>query len=225
MALWRRIMLWAIPGVLLAALAWSLIPHAGPPAAPTAAGRADGEAGRRTPPAATPDDRPSGGEAHQPGGAPPAGAQPPAASPQAGAPSGEIRAGTLVGTDDAGRRRWQIVADDVLLAQGRQMVLLRNVRATFYDPDGTAMTVTGQRGRYDTATREVDLDGDVHGVSGNGREMFADRLHYSPASASVTGTGHVRVVEERVIMYSDRVVSDTTLGQTRFFGHVHMTVR
>ncbi len=207
MGLWRRIVLWAVPGVLLAALAWSLIPHGGPPQAAVPEDRTPGEgASGRTAPT-----RPEAPAATAPS--------------DAHAPSGEIRVGTLVGTDEAGHKQWQITADDVLLVRGRQVVVLRNVRGTFYDSSGRAISVTGQHGRYNTDTREVDLEGAVHGVSSNGREIFADALHYSPASASVTGTGHIRVVEERVIMFADRMVSDTTLGQTRFFGHVHMTLR
>lgn len=188
--LWRRITYWAIPGVLLAALAWSLIPHGGGGSAPSPA-----------PPPETP------GAPHGP------------------APSGEIRAGTFVGTDDAGHTRWQISADNVLLAQGRKAVLLRNVRATFFDQGGAPMIVTGDRGRYNTETRDVDIEGNVHGVSRNGRELFADTLHYAPAGQIVTGTGHIRVVEARLIMYADQVVSDITLDQTKFFGRIHMTLR
>ncbi len=228
MTLWRRLMLWGIPAVLLATLAWSLVPHAGPQAAPPA------PAGPRAaqPAAARAGDAQVGGpEEVVPveGAAKRATAtrpEPLAATPvQKTMASGEIHLGTLVGSDEAGRPQWQIKADDVLLGQGQQMVLLRNVHATFYDPKGTPMTVTGLRGQYNMATREVDLEGSVHGVSSTGREIFADTLHYSPAASSVTGAGHVRVVEERVIMYADRMVSDITLGQTKFFGHVRMTLK
>ncbi len=193
--LWRRIMVWAIPGVLLAALAWSLIPHGGP-VGPASRGE---------------------GPARSSGSGAPVAPRP--------LPSGEIQSGALVDTDEAGHKRWEIAADDVVLLQGREVVRLKNVRATFYDPKGTPMTVTGAEGRYDTKTREVDIQGNVHGVSLNGRELFCDTLHYSPESQSVTGTGHIRVIEERVIMYADELISDITLGQTKFFGHVHMNLR
>jgi LPS export ABC transporter protein LptC len=234
MSLWRRIMLWAVPAVLLAALGWTFVPHGPVP-----------PGGARRPPAASYAPHPAGAPADASKtltglgaapGAPPShrGSGPAATSPAAtphpadgvrsGGPAGEIRAGTFVGTDEAGHTRWRITADDVLLGEGRQTVVLRNVRATFYDPRG-AMTVTGASGRYDTRSREVDMEGDVHGVSSNGRQIYADALHYSPTSASVSGNGHVRVIQERVIMYADHMVSNTTLGQTRFFGNVHMTVR
>jgi LPS export ABC transporter protein LptC len=249
-ALWRRVLLWGIPGILLAALAWSFVPQGGalqggsggPPAvgagraavAPAPRGEAPAERAARPQRAGAlpgdplgPDGRISTAGAGPPrrdlAGGPSVGAG--AASPPAGAPAGEIRTGTFVGTDAGGHRRWQITADDVLLARGRQVVVLRNVRATFYSPDGTAMTVTGARGRYDTQTREVEIAGGVHGVAANGREIFADALRYAPAGGRLWGTGHVRVIEERVIMYADHMVSNTALGQTRFFGDVHMTVR
>lgn len=247
-ALWRRVLLWGIPGILLAALAWSFVPRggalqggsAGPPApgggrAPAAPPRG-GAAATAQPQRAMalpadplgPDGRISAagaGPSRRDGAAGGPSATTEGASPPPGTPTGEIRAGTFVGTDAGGHRRWQITADDVLLAGGRRVVVLRNVRATFYSPDGTAMTVTGARGRYDTQTREVEIAGGVRGVATSGREIFADALRYAPASGRVTGTGHVRVIEERVIMYADHMVSNTALGQTRFFGDVHMTVR
>ncbi len=250
MALWRRIGLWMIPGVLLAALAWSLIPHGARPPGPDLSRATRDEtrpADAQGPIPIGPDGRPSKEADEGTAGArrprsvrvpgpedrittetPPRGAaqrQDSTTAPRAGVATGEIRAGTLVGTDETGRRRWQIRADDVVLARGRQVVELRNVRATFYNADGTQMTVTGARGRYDTQTREVDIEGQVHGAASNGREIFADALHYSPATQQVTGNGHIRVVEERVVMYADHMTSNTALGQTRFFGHVRMTVR
>ena len=77
----------------------------------------------------------------------------------------------------------------------------------FYNADGSSMTVTGGSGAYDTRSKDVELVGDVHGVGTNGREIFADQLSYSPASELVTGVGNVRVLEERVIMYADRMTS------------------
>jgi LPS export ABC transporter protein LptC len=212
----RRVMLWAIPIVLLAALAWSLMPRGGTPP----------DSAPRPPAIATPPHQ--GSPAQTPDAS---GAQPPAttdsrdAQAGKGIPNGEIRSGHLVDTDASGRRRWQITADDVALAEGGQVMHLRNVHAVFYDTNGSAMTVSGTQGVYDTRTKEVRMTGDVHGVSANGRQIFADELNYAPGTERVTGIGNIRVVEERVIMYSDRMVSDTRLGQTQFFGHVHMTVR
>jgi LPS export ABC transporter protein LptC len=209
----RRVMLWAIPVVLVAALAWSLLPRGG----------TTPDAAVPRPPAGASASHQDGASGVQPGGQPAAGA---AAQPaERGIPNGEIRSGHLVETDASGHRRWQITADDVALADGGQVVHLRNVHAIFYDADGSAMTVSGARGVYDTRTKEVRMSGDVHGVSANGRQIFADQLMYAPGTQHVTGVGNIRVVEERVIMYADRMVSDTRLGQTQFFGHVHMTVR
>ena len=206
----RRIVIWSVPALLLAALAWSLAPRSGTStlvAPPT----------------------PQASNAHDPAGASQGDGA--ARAPRGTAPAGdaltggEIKAGNLVSTDAAGHKRWQIVADDVALARDGTRVRLQNVRAVFYNADGSSMTVTGGSGAYDTQSKDVQLAGDVHGVGTNGREIFADELSYSPASQLVTGVGNVRVLEERVIMYADRMTSNTRLGETRFFGHVHMTVR
>ena len=192
MILLRRIILWGVPGVMVAALAWSLFSR--------------GEGLREAP--------------SQAGDAPL-----PSPSIVASTPSGSIRLGNLVGTDARGRTRWRIDASGMTLEEGTQVVQLRGIHATFYDPDGTTMTVTADRGRYGITTQEVGLEGNVHGLSSTHREVIADRLDYSPSSGMVTGTGHVRVIEGQVITYADRMVSNLALRRTRFFGNVRMAVR
>jgi len=140
-------------------------------------------------------------------------------------PFAQIQRGDLQGTDDAGRAQWRIVADSFTVMQNKEVVILRNVRATFFEKGGGTITVTGADGRYDTKARKVEIEGHVHGKSSNGRELFADRLRWEQGSGKITGGGHIRLLQETITMYADQMISDTTLGQTRFFGHVHAAVR
>src|SRR5579864_3136119 len=224
----RRAALWAIPVVLVAALVWSALPRGGgesvtPPVLPAPV--APSAASSRAAGAAAAGSAQGRGAAGGDSQATPAAASGTAPRPSSGVASGEIKLGNLVGTDAQGRVRWRVLADDMILRQAQQTVALKNVRATFFDNDGTSMLVNGDTGTYNTRTREVTVGGNVHGVTSAGRELFADTVYYSPQSRQVEGRGHVRVVQERVIMYADSMVSDLTLGQTRFFGNVHMTLR
>lgn len=198
----RRVLLWAIPAALVAVLVWTMLPHSG--TAPRAASPAP------TPPIDAP--------AAVGGGAPPP-TSPPPQSPYA-----QIREGDLVGTDEAGQPRWRVVADAVTVQQNKQVVLLKRVRATFYQASGT-ITVTGDTGWYDTRTREIEITGHVHGTSTSGRQLFADRVRWASASETINGFGHIRLIEDRVVMYADRMVSNLSLGRTQFFGNVHAAER
>lgn len=222
----RRAVLWAIPIVLVAALVWSALPRGGEPVMPPqlpAAGQAGSPQRSSVPPSGA--DTPDAPDAAAGAAASDATAATSTHRPTTRLASGEIKLGNLVGTDDQGHMRWQILADDMTLGASQQTVVLKNVRATFIDDDGTRMRVNGATGTYDTGTREVTISGDVRGVASSGRELFADTVLYSPQNRQVQGRGNVRVVQERVIMYADRMISDLTLGQTRFFGNVHMTLR
>ncbi len=212
----RSALLWGIPAVLVATLVWTFLPH----------GRV---ASRSTPPAPEASGRP-------PVDPSPAGSDPLTVEPQPGAgsyadpapgatPYAEIRQGDLEGTDETGRQQWRIVADVVTVVHSKDAVLLRNVRGTFYERGGGTIVVTGARGRFDTKTHEVEITGNVHGKSSTGRELFADQLRWLPRAGKITGAGHIRLIQERVVMYADGMTSDTTLGQTQFFGHVHASVR
>src|SRR5580658_227335 len=106
MTLLRRLMIWSVPAVLVAALAWSLMPRGGTstlgapamPPVPAVHPAADAPTGQA--------------------------AAPPSADTLA---TGEIRAGNLVSRDASGHKRWQIVADDLSLARNGTQVHLRNV--------------------------------------------------------------------------------------------------
>ena len=206
----RRCLFWGIPGVLVAVLVWTMLPHGGPRAAsPEPAASAVPGLPRPSPGAGSGEDPARTAES------PERLVEPPAA---------RISQGDLVGSDEAGHPRWRLVAADVTVAQDKQTVLLKRVHATFFQTGGQII-VTGERGTYHTRTREIDITGNVHGTSSSGRQLFADRLHWTPGSGTITGYGHIRVLEDRVVMYADRMVSNTTLGQTQFFGDVHAVAR
>jgi LPS export ABC transporter protein LptC len=208
-AMWstvRRILFWAVPFGLVAILVWTFLPRGGSvPLVPQAPSH------------------PVENTALPPDDAGPS--QEPVDRSPAGPPYAQIQKGDLEGTDEAGHERWRIVADQVTVIENKETVLLRNVRATMYQKGGGTITVTGIRGRFDTKTHEVEVTGNVHGMSTNGRELFADRLRWAPDSGKIIGSGHVELRQARVVMYADQLISDTTLGQTRFFGHVHAAVR
>jgi LPS export ABC transporter protein LptC len=201
-----RILFWAVPFCLVATLVWTFLPR-----------------GRPLPPVPQAASHPVENTAAPPTDAGPS--KEPADRSPAGPPYAQIQQGDLEGTDDAGHERWHIVADQVTVIENKETVLLQNVRATLYERDGGTITVTGTQGRFDTKTHEVEVTGNVHGTSTNGRELFADQLRWAPDSGKVIGSGHVKLRQAGIVMYADQLISDTTLGQTRFFGHVHAAVR
>lgn len=204
----RRVLLWAIPCVLIAALAWTFRP---PPHGATAG--ADISA-------------PVPGSSGAAVDAPSRPAEPSDGGTGSGSkPYAQIYQGDLEGTDDSGRQHWHLIAEDVTVDESKELVILKKVHATMSMADGTTLAITGDEGRYNTVSREVEVTGRVHGMSSNGRELFADRLRWTPATSIVTGSGNVRLAEQHVVMYADRVVSNIALGQTQFFGHVHAVAR
>jgi LPS export ABC transporter protein LptC len=204
----RKVLLWAIPCVLIAALAWTFRP----PSRGVTSG-ADISAPVQTP---------SGGAAEVPSRP----ADPPNGRTESGSkPYAQIYQGDLEGTDDSGRQHWHLIAEDVTVDQSKELVILRKVHATMSTADGTTLAITGDEGRYNTVSREVEVTGRVHGMSSNGRELFVDQLRWTPATSTVTGSGNVRLAEQHVVMFADRVVSNMALGQTQFFGHVHAVAR
>jgi LPS export ABC transporter protein LptC len=213
----RSVLFWGIPAVLVATLVWTFLPHEHLASRATPPPEASG------PPRFPVDPSPPGSERLTVEPPPGTGSS---ADPAPGAtPYAEIRQGDLEGTDETGRQRWRIVADVVTVVHSKDAVLLRNVRATLYEPEGGTIVVTGARGWFDTKTHDVEIDGSVHGKSSTGRELYADQLRWVPRAGKITGTGHIRLIQERVVMYADEMTSDTTLGRTRFFGHVHASVR
>jgi LPS export ABC transporter protein LptC len=76
-----------------------------------------------------------------------------------------------------GRPAFALKARTVMGLEGERKMLDR-VELTLYDPGGSSVTVAGARGRFDAATRQAQLTGDVRIETGEGLQLRTGTLYY-----------------------------------------------
>ncbi len=104
-------------------------------------------------------------------GLPPTGQGPGAPVPRGDA----ISTFTLVGHNEAGRRKWEVQGETAdLLAE---VVELSPVRATSYGQ--VQLKLSAAQGRFNKTTRDVHLEGDVVAVTSDGAKLTTQRLDWT----------------------------------------------
>lgn len=87
-----------------------------------------------------------------------------------------------------GAMRTRLQADTAYLFQQSQTSQLRNLKVTFFTPEGReSSTLTARNGRYDWRTGDMEARDDVVGVTPEKRRLTTSVLKYHKATQSIEG--------------------------------------
>ncbi|MCE5266197.1 MAG: LPS export ABC transporter periplasmic protein LptC [Deltaproteobacteria bacterium] len=76
---------------------------------------------------------------------------------------------------------WEIQADTVRYQKKENLALFDQVKVKLAMKDGRVFTMSGDKGRFNTQTRDLEIEGNVGIVSDNGDRFTTDRLSYKDA--------------------------------------------
>lgn len=74
--------------------------------------------------------------------------------------------------------KWEITADTARYLKKENLALFEKVTVRLIMKDGRTVVMNGDQGRFDTQSRDMEIDGNVGIVSGNGDRFATDRLQY-----------------------------------------------
>jgi LPS export ABC transporter protein LptC len=77
--------------------------------------------------------------------------------------------------------KWEITADTARYLKKENLALFEKVSVRLVMKDGRTFVMNGDQGRLDTQSRDMEIDGNVGIVSGNGDRFATDRLRYRNA--------------------------------------------
>lgn len=89
---------------------------------------------------------------------------------------------TDVGTSDM---KWEIMADTARYQKKENLALFDQVKVRLVMKDGRVFTMSGDRGRFNTQSRDMEIEGKVNVVSENGDRITTERLVYVDAGKRV----------------------------------------
>jgi len=106
--------------------------------------------------------------------------------------------------------KWEITADTARYLKKENLALFEKVTVRLVMKDGRTYVMNGDQGRLDTQSRDMEIDGNVGIVSGNGDRFATDHLRYRNATRRIETdrpvameNGNVRISGVGMIFHLD----------------------
>lgn len=92
-----------------------------------------------------------------------------------------------------GNRDWELFADQATGSEGEGNWELKTVKVQFYSNQKMEFVVTGDRGRIDSATRDLKIEGNVRTKSANGYTFETSEIDYKAEQRFISSRSKVLV--------------------------------
>ncbi len=78
-----------------------------------------------------------------------------------------------------GQKTWELAAKSIQQYQEGNVMVIEDVKLTFFAKDGQTVTVTGNQGKFYQDTKNMELKGDVIATSSEGYRLKTDSVSYN----------------------------------------------
>jgi LPS export ABC transporter protein LptC len=83
-------------------------------------------------------------------------------------------------------KEWDLNAESAQYLQGEKRVLLDNLAVNVYRPDGKIYRIRGQKGEFNTESRDIKIRGAVHGVMPDNTTIQTESIDYDHEKRLIT---------------------------------------
>jgi len=119
----------------------------------------------------------------------------------------------------AGKKEWSLVADSAHYMDTENKAIFENLEVVFFMEDGKEVNLTANRGYLQTATNDIQVEGDV--LVDNGTYRFeTNSLNYFHQSRQLHSDDPVNVSGEWFTLSADAVSIDLDAEKSEFKGNV-----
>ena len=123
--------------------------------------------------------------------------------------------------------KWEIRADTATYMKNEKLAVFDKVAAKVIMKDGMTFVMTGNKGRMNTETKDLDISGDVTIISNQGERFTTDVLKYSNAEQRIYTDSQVVMENAKMrirgtgmsLSLNDRKVTLTSKVQARVNGN------
>jgi len=100
--------------------------------------------------------------------------------------------------DKKGQKTWELEAESVHQYQEQNMMVLEDVKVTFYAKEGRIIYLTGKQGKVYQDSKNVDLLGDVVLTSSDGYQLKTHSASYCHSEKIVSTADPVEIDGEQI---------------------------
>lgn len=92
--------------------------------------------------------------------------------------------GSTIEENKDGRKVWSLTVESMVYDRKAQIDHMKGIKGTFYDEDGSTMTVTADEGDVDVKTKSVILTKNPKGTTSTNGTVTADKITWNNESRS-----------------------------------------
>jgi LPS export ABC transporter protein LptC len=100
--------------------------------------------------------------------------------------------------DKQGQKTWELEAKSVQQYQDQNMIVLEDVKVTFYAKEGRTFFITGKQGKVYQDSKNVELMGDVVLTSDDGYQLKTHSVSYRNSEKVVSTPDPVEIEGEQI---------------------------
>lgn len=130
--------------------------------------------------------------------------------------------GNTISEEKDGRKVWQITAETIEVDVDSSNVLVKNVKATFYQADGKNVVLTAPQATLDNKSRDISLQGNVNAVNSDGATFTAEQAAWISKQEHFTAKGKVRLTREDTVVTADQLDSDAKMEKIKVQGNARV---
>jgi LPS export ABC transporter protein LptC len=107
-----------------------------------------------------------------------------------------------------GRKAWELEATSVQQYEDRDMIVLKDVKVTFFEKDGRTFVISGNEGKLYQNSKDVELTGNVVLTSNDGYSLKTRSIRYSQKERTVRTSDPVTIKGEQIQLIGRGMVVD-----------------
>ena len=127
--------------------------------------------------------------------------------------------------DKQGQKTWELEAESVQQYQKQNILILENVKLTFYAKEGRVVHLTGRQGRVYQDSKNVDLVGDVVLTSSDGYQLKTRSASYRHSENVVSTADPVEIEGEQIRLTGKGMLVDVEAKTFKILSQVKTQLR
>jgi len=116
-----------------------------------------------------------------------------------------------------GKKTWELEAKAVQQYQGQNIMILEDVKFTFFAEDGQTFTVSGKQGKVFQDTKNVELEGNVVVTSSRGYRLKTHSMAYNDQERKIRTPDVVELDGDQLWLKGRGVLVDMEAIPSKFF--------
>lgn len=114
-----------------------------------------------------------------------------------------------------GKKVWELTAASMIYDKDRDVDVVKGIKGTFYQEDGTSMTVTADEGEVFLKTKKVVLTKNPKGVTSDNATLDAKTVIWDNDKQHVIGEGNVVITKDDVIAKAEKAIMDVAINYAK----------